>query len=108
MCCVLIQNTLYVSLSTQEYNWVAELSQGSLVKCRGGGGGGGGTVGWAGSLCGGGGGGGGSNQGMDWHPVWGESGDTPSCFMQGNKDYKLRAWTGHCSNTDFTKLPTAS
>ena len=89
MCCVLIQNTLYVSLSTQEYNWVAELSQGSLVKCRGGGGGGG-------------------NHGMDWHPVWGESGDTPSCFMQGNKDYKLRAWTGHCSNTDFTKLPTAS
>ena len=89
MCCVLIQNTLYVSLSTQEYNWVAELSQGSLVKCRGGGEGG-------------------SNHGMDWHPVWGESGDTPSCFMQGNKDYKLRAWTGHCSNTDFTKLPTAS
>ena len=52
MCCVLIQNTLYVSLSTQEYNWVAELSQGSLVKCRGGGRGGV-TMGWTGILSGG-------------------------------------------------------
>ena len=48
---VLVQNTFPpVPLSSQEYKWIAEISQGSLIKCQGGREGGGG------------------NRGMDWHP----------------------------------------
>ena len=46
--------TLTVSVSTQEYKWVAKISQGNLIKCKGGERGGGRD-----------------NGGMDLHPVQG-------------------------------------
>ena len=60
LCVLFLYNTLLfltVPLSTQEYKWVAEISQESLIKCQGGGGG-------RGEL-------GSSRRGMDWHPVQG-------------------------------------
>ena len=65
-----------VPLSTQEYKWVAKISQGSLKKCQWGG--------W------------GPWDGLASHQ--GGSSKTPSRFMRGNQVYKL---TGPC---DFVSV----
>ena len=49
LCVLFLYNTLLfltVPLSTQEYKWVAEISQESLIKCQRGGGEGGGEESW--------------------------------------------------------------